>query len=175
VSRRDAAGTPPIVNVSIARWEVAESPTVLRTLLGSCVAIILHDRSSRVGGLAHVMLPDSKGRSDGAGKYADTALPALLDELGKLRGRPGRANLTAVLVGGASMFRSGGMADIGSQNLEASVRILEGLRIPIVGRDVGGTTGRNVTLETASGIVRVRIPGGPSYEVSRGPAGDAKE
>lgn len=68
------------------------------------------------------------------------------------------------------MFRSAPNADIGRQNLEAAERLLRVLKIPILAQDAGGSTGRNVTLDTASGVVRVRIPGGPSYDLSAGVA-----
>lgn len=153
-----------LIAVPIGQWAVAGSPTILRTLLGSCVAVILYDRGTRIGGMAHVVLPDSRGRGEGAGKYVDSAIPALLEELGKLRRRPGKASLSATLVGGASMFRpASSSGDIGRLNAEASERLLNAIGIPIIARDLGGTTGRNVTLDTASGAIQVRVPGGPSY------------
>ena len=76
-----------------------------------------------------------------------------------------RLGLAATLVGGASMFRSGPGTDIGRLNLEAAERVLSRLGVPVVARDAGGSTGRNVTLDTASGAVRVRIPGGMSYDL----------
>lgn len=162
-TRPDSA---PLIAVPIGQWAVAGLPTVLRTLLGSCVAVILYDRSARIGGMAHIVLPDSRGQGEGSGKYVDSAIPALLNDLGTLRGRPGRVNLEARLVGGASMFRSSGSnGDVGRLNAEASERLLSVIGIPIVARDLGGTTGRNVTLDTATGVVLVRVPGGPSYEL----------
>jgi chemotaxis protein CheD len=163
VSIRAVEGQPSSITVMIGRWAVAAPPAVLRTLLGSCVAIILHDRASGVGGMAHVVLPEARGRLDNPGKYADTAIPALVGDLDRLRGRPSRSGLAATIVGGAAMFRSSPGSDVGRLNVEASERILEGLRIPVIARDAGGSSGRNVTLETTSGLVRVRVPGGPTY------------
>lgn len=172
MSRTPVPEPSPIVSVMIGQWAVARSPTSLRTLLGSCVAIILHDRAARIGGMAHIVLPDSRGREDGLGKYVDTAVPALLGDLARLQGHSllGRSTFSAILVGGAAMFRSAPNADIGRQNLEAAERLLRVLKIPILAQDAGGSTGRNVTLDTASGVVRVRIPGGPSYDLSAGVA-----
>ncbi|WP_315852081.1 chemotaxis protein CheD [Tautonia rosea] len=172
MSRTPVPEPLPSISVLIGQWAVARAPTTMRTLLGSCVAIILHDRAARIGGLAHIVLPDSRGREDGLGKYVDTAVPALLGDLARLQGHSliGRSTFSATLVGGAAMFRSAPNADIGRQNLEASQRILRALSIPILAQDAGGSTGRNVTLDTASGVVRVRIPGGPSYDLSAGKA-----
>lgn len=49
--------------------------------LGSCIALILHDRRKSLAGLAHIMLPESRGNTDRPGKFADTALNALLEEM----------------------------------------------------------------------------------------------
>jgi chemotaxis protein CheD len=50
-------------------------------------------------------------------------------------------------------------------NQEAVERILAELRIPITARDLGGVSGRHMTLDTTSGIVKVRVPGGTDYEL----------
>jgi chemotaxis protein CheD len=158
-----------VVSVAMARLAVAAAPTKLRTLLGSCVGVILHDRAARVGGIAHVVLPDSRGAVDLPGKYADTAIPALLAELRRLR-PPARP--TAKLIGGASMFgttaRGGAQASslaIGQSNADAAESILARLGIVVIGRDLGGEAGRRVTLDLATGIVSVSVPGGETYDV----------
>ena len=57
------------------------------------------------------------------------------------------------------------MLNIGQMNQEAIERILAELRIPILARDLGGATGRRLTLDTASGIVAIKVPGGADYEI----------
>lgn len=165
MSDRRASETIPSLTVPIGRWAAAAAPGLVRTLLGSCVAVVLYDRAAKVGGLAHVVLPDSRGRGDEPGKYADTAVPALVADLGRLRGRPGPSRLLATLVGGARMFKHNSAADIGGQNAEAAGRVLERLGIRVVARDLGGETGRHVTLDLDTGAVRVRVPGGPSRDL----------
>ena len=157
---------PEVVSVPIGRWAVARAPVTLRTLLGSCLGVILHDRHSRVGGLAHVVLPDSRGSADHPGKYADTAIPALLADLAKTLGTRTAPRVTAKLFGGASMFQQSSPAmDIGRQNCEAVEQVLTGLGVLVLARDVGGETGRRLTFDTQTGIVTVKIPGGAEYDV----------
>jgi chemotaxis protein CheD len=131
--------------------------------------VILHDRVARLGGLAHIVLPDSRGSSDHAGKFADTAIPAMISEIERQLEVQARRRLVAKLVGGASMFSTcGGTSpamNIGQMNQEAVERILGDLRIPILGRDLGGESGRHLTLDTASGIVAIKVPGGADYEL----------
>ncbi len=167
-----ASGSPEsveIVSVAIGQWAVAAAPARLRTLLGSCVGVVLYDRTSKIGGLAHVVLPAARGAVDHPGKYADTAIPAVLADLERRLGSRARTRLTAKLAGGASMFQVETPADstlnIGRRNQEAIEAILDGLRIPILARDLGGATGRRLTLDTVSGIVAIKVPGGGDYEI----------
>jgi chemotaxis protein CheD len=154
-----------ILSVPMGRWAVAAAPTHIRTLLGSCAGVVLYDRAARLGGMAHIVLPDSRGSVDHPGKFADTAIPGMIEELRRVPGRPANLRLTAKLVGGASMFQNTSALDIGRMNRDAVEQILAGLGIPVVARDVGGGSGRRVTLDTASGMVAIRVPGGADYEI----------
>jgi chemotaxis protein CheD len=158
----------PVVSVTIGRWAVAAAPSQLRTLLGSCIGVALHDRAAKVGGLAHIVLPASRGAVDHPGKYADTAIPALLAEIEKaIRGKAS-GRLVAKLVGGASMFPTAGenpARNIGRLNQEAAEAILSALRIPVLARDVGGEAGRNMTLDPSTGRVWIRSPSGDGREI----------
>ena len=62
------SGSSAIVSVAIGQWAVATAPAKIRTLLGSCVGVVLHDRVARLGGLAHIVLPDSRGATDHPGQ-----------------------------------------------------------------------------------------------------------
>jgi chemotaxis protein CheD len=165
----NASGSSTLISVAIGKWAVAAAPVKLRTLLGSCVGVILHDRVARLGGLAHIVLPDSRGSTDHLGKFADTAIPALIFDMERQVQVKSRSRLVAKLVGGANMFSNSGKANpamnVGQMNQQAVERILEELRIPILARDLGGGSGRHLTLDTASGIVAIKVPGGADYEL----------
>jgi chemotaxis protein CheD len=128
--------------------------------LGSCIGLALIDRTRQIAGLAHVMLPATPTDGDGGtpGKFADTAVPALLKELAPLGGRPGR--LEAVLVGGARMFSLGSSMDIGARNDQAARDALAAARIPVRAADTRGSTGRTIRVDPATGIVTVKAAGG---------------
>src|SRR5436309_13279569 len=91
--------------VGMGEGVVAVAPDVVSSPgIGSCVVVALHDGKRGVGGLAHVMLPESDGVSGCVGDFwcADTAIDALL---ARLLGRgvvPG--DLVAKMAGGARMF-----------------------------------------------------------------------
>ena len=165
MSDRDTA--PPkasdVVSVPIGRWGVAAAPFAIRTLLGSCVGVVLYDKVARLGGVAHIVLPDSRGAVEQPGRFADTAIPALIAAMEQAAGRAARGRITAKVAGGAAMFQTGSALNIGKQNCEAVDAILAQLGIPVLARDVGGEAGRHLTLDTRSGIVTVRVPGGNGY------------
>jgi chemotaxis protein CheD len=166
VSSTDKSGTPDeMISVLMGRWAVASAPTLIRTLLGSCVGVVFYDRQGRLGGVAHIVLPASRGSTDHPGKYADTAIPALIADMERTAGRKLRARLTAKVFGGASMFLGGASIDIGRSNQVAVEQILAEIGVAVVGRDMGGETGRRLTFSTLTGIVAVRIPGGADYEI----------
>lgn len=118
--------------------------------LGSCIGLMLYDDSQKVGAMVHIMLPDSAGRQDRPGKYADTAIPLLIKELGAL-GCKSRS-LVAKMAGGACMFEYFGTnLNIGERNAEKVRALLKEHNIPLIKEDVGGKVGRSVTFHPASG------------------------
>lgn len=146
--------------VGIADLAVAQGEGTLSTLgLGSCVAIVLYDAEARVGGLAHVLLPEpamSRLR-DNPARFPETAVPALIERMRALGAEPRR--VTARLVGGASMFSSllpRGAPTIGGRNIENARKALRDAGITITGEDVGLEHGRSVYLHLADGQLEVR-------------------
>ncbi len=150
------------IKVGMADLKVATEPDKLVTLgLGSCVGIALYDFKTKVGGLAHIMLPDSKQARKGdvnAAKYADTALSVLVDEM-KKKG-VSKQRIVAKIAGGAQMFKfNNGASDImrvGTRNIEAVKKGLAEYRIPITAEDTGGNFGRTIELDTKTGSLFIK-------------------
>ncbi|MCP3903185.1 MAG: chemotaxis protein CheD [Planctomycetes bacterium] len=136
---------------------VARNGGVLRTLLGSCIGLALYDRPTQVGGLAHIVLPKSRGKDEPPGKFVDTCIPALLSEMKTLAGRP--ITPQARIAGGANMFATKVTDTVGRQNIEACERLLAELRIPLESRHCGGEKGRRMMLDTTTGTVTIEIVG----------------
>lgn len=147
------------LRVGVADMAVASGAMRLVTVgLGSCVAIVLHDASNRIGGLAHVLLPSPamSRDSENPARFPSTAVPVLLNEMARM-GATGQ--VTARLVGGASMFRSllamGGV-NVGERNVLACRMALAAAGVAIVAEDTGGEHGRSVYFDVATGVLRVR-------------------
>ena len=148
--------------------ELASSATsgdVLVSLgLGSCIGLALIDRRATVAGLAHVVLPAAEGRAGEPGKFADTAVPTLLDAVVGLGAR--RTRVEAVLVGGASMFSFEGHGlEVGQRNDTAVRDELKRLRIPVAASDTGGSRGRTVRVAVDGGRVTARAAGDAEVEL----------
>lgn len=145
-----------VVVVKMAEISVVENSKVLKTTLGSCVGVVLHDDKNNIGGLAHILLPEKMREDAAVGKYAVTAIPALLSRL--LKRGSSREDLKAYLTGGANMFRYSEdkkIATIGERNVETTKRILEELQIPVAYEDTGGEQGRTVLFDNHTGEIQV--------------------
>jgi chemotaxis protein CheD len=148
------------IRVNVAGYAVGGAGELIYTIgLGSCVAIVLYDSVAKIGGMAHVMLPDETMARDRSkpGKFAGSAVSVLIGDMTRLGAV--RNRIRARLVGGASMFASllasGGM-NIGPRNVEAIRAALRAARIPIDAEDVGSDYGRSVYLTLADGTLEVR-------------------
>lgn len=150
-------------SIRMGEMSVASDGDELRTLLGSCIGLALFDRRSKVGGLAHIVLPSARGNTDRPGKFVDTAIPKLIEEMEVLAG--GELKLTAKIAGGACMFAKALAANIGLQNTESCERLLGELRIPILAKHCGGSKGRRMSLDTANGRVVIEIVGQAPIEL----------
>jgi chemotaxis protein CheD len=160
---------------SIARmgeWVTAREDGILSCIgLGSCIGLALVDRRNAVAGLAHVMLPAAPGADPAQpGKYADLAVPALIEAVLALGAT--RPRLEAALVGGAQMFSfgTGSGQDIGARNAQAVTAQLEQARIRIAGVATGGDRGRSVKVHVADGAVVYREAAGTPVELIVAPA-----
>lgn len=156
------------VPVGLGEMYVAKDGEIVAYSLGSCVAICLFDPLVKAGGLAHVVLPASPPAGYGTlpGKYADSALPALLEQMERLGASKYR--LQCKLAGGAAVLAIGGsgsMPSIGQRNAEAVKAMLDNARIRVIAESLGGTVGRTVRLHAPSGRIIVRKVNGPEEEL----------
>lgn len=118
--------------------------------LGSCIGLAIADREAGVAALAHVVLPESMGKTEPAAKFADLVVPHILTKLeqaGAVRRR-----LLAVMVGGARMFSVGDSLDIGTRNAEAVRAELRRAAIKIHTEEIGGSRGRTARVVVGQDI-----------------------
>jgi chemotaxis protein CheD len=136
---------------------VVKASGVVRTILGSCVAVVLYDGRGRVAGVNHFLLPGPA--ADGADKlrHGPDAIQALIAAV-LAEGVTGRLN-AAIYGGGAVVDALTRDFSIGDANIQTARRSLAGAGIPIVDEDTGGSRGRKIELALPACRVRVRYIG----------------
>ena len=152
-----------MIKVGMADLKVCKAPDNLTTLgLGSCIGIALYDPSTKITGLAHIMLPDSTAirNNSNAEKFADTGIQKLYDEMIKLGAR--KMRLVAKIAGGAKMFAiADSTMNVGARNAEASKAKLRQLGIRILAEDTGLNYGRTVEIYSETGDYVIKAVGKP--------------
>lgn len=152
------------VRVGMAEYKVAKSPSVLVSLgLGSCVGVALYESTKKIGGLAHIMLPDSSLSSKkdfNPGKFADTAIDMMIKDMVKIGVDPRK--LIGKIAGGAQMFQiksDSNIMQIGRRNVEAVRSKLALLNIKIISEDVEGNFGRTIEFDCETGELTIKTIG----------------
>jgi chemotaxis protein CheD len=149
------------IMVGMAEIKFTQSPDdILIALgLGSCISVCAYDPQAGVAGMAHVVLPDSEGQEGPVGKFADTAIPFLLQNLLDLGASA--SGIRIAIIGGAQLFAFHGKGvrlEVGPRNAHAIKTALEKAALTLVSEDLGGSAGRTVQL-TGDGRVRVKVTG----------------
>jgi chemotaxis protein CheD len=153
-----------MIKVGMADLKTGKNPDIITTLgLGSCIGIALYDSTKKIGGLAHIMLPDSttiRNSSQNIAKFADTGIDELVRQMEKLGAR--KARMVAKIAGGATMFTFQGrndMMQVGERNVQAVKKKLKEINIPILAEDTGKNYGRTVTFYPETGEFYIRAVG----------------
>jgi len=148
-----------VVGIGEAAVESGPEGVIVTHALGSCIAVCVYDPVSRVGGLLHFLLPDSKINQSRAKvqphAFADTGLP-LLFQSAFAKGASKKSCLVK-LVGGADVTGDGSKASmgVGKRNALAARNLLWRNSLLIKGEALGGTTARTVTLHLEDGRLEI--------------------
>jgi chemotaxis protein CheD len=144
-----------IIGVGIAEIKVVQPPALLRTNLGSCIAVCLYDPSTATGGLLHFMMPQAPQSSEvgKVAKYGDTGINELVEEVKRMAHVKTCGGFIAKIFGGARVLQNIN-SEIGSNNEEAARRILKELGIPITASQTGGDRGYKIEFDVGTGITR---------------------
>lgn len=133
----------------------ASQPTLVCTVLGSCVSICLWDERRQTGGINHFMLPYWNGEGLALPRYGDIAIPQLVKKMESLGSH--RNNLVAKVFGGARLWGSSdAIISVGQRNVDLALATLAELNIRIVGQDTGSDTGRKIYFATDTGRVYLK-------------------
>ena len=157
--------------VVVGLGEVKVAHKGVRTLaclgLGSCVGLAAYDPVARVGGMAHIVLPNSHGKAgEGSSKYADVAVPLLIEKMKHMGAILSRIRVK--IAGGAQMSSARGLGDvfkIGEDNVEAVAAVLATHGVSITASSIGGNRGRTFRLCITTGAATVSSAGQEDIEL----------
>jgi chemotaxis protein CheD len=139
--------------ISMGEFKVSKGDTILESLgVGSCVAVCLYDSKNKIGGMAHIMLPQASKNISSNNMSAEQ----ILDEMIKGLHAKGCKNLdlTAKIIGGASMYEFL-KNRVGVKNILAVKDKLMNEKIPTIAEDIFGNQGRNIWFNLNDGKVVV--------------------
>jgi len=151
-----------IITVNMGEYRVSKNPNMFKTILGSCVGVIIYDKVNKIGGLAHVYLPRSMDykknpkKNNYNLKYADILIPHMIRELVRNNGQ--KRYFISYIIGGATLFnvKPNSVIDIGRKNLEIVREILRTEKITFFELHVGGKTGRKVIFNLSNGDISIK-------------------
>jgi len=149
--------------VGVGDMKVSNDPEIVLATysLGSCIGLTIFDPLSKVGGILHYMLPESKIDSVKAKKnpymFGDTGIPLLFKESYKLGANKNR--LKVKVVGGAQILDQNGLFNIGKINYLILRKLFWKNNVMIDFEDVGGNVNRTLKLEINSGKTILKVSG----------------
>lgn len=152
-----------VVGVADCRITNDAQASIVTYALGSCVAVAIHDPVARVGGMLHLMLPESSLDAVKAGRnpymFADTGIPLLFQQA--YAAGADKRRLVVRIAGGAQVMDDSGVFNIGKRNCLTVKKVLWKAGVMISAEALGGRESRTVRLEMESGRFLLRTAGGP--------------
>ncbi|MFX0181573.1 MAG: chemotaxis protein CheD [Candidatus Hodarchaeota archaeon] len=144
--------------------------------LGSCIGLVIYPKDknpNRCAVMGHIMLPRSqktdrvvsKGRW-GPTRFADIAVPTMIEQLEKIAGKNRRKDFVAKMIGGAEMFGYTKLTmKIGEENARVTKALLQKGKIPLIMEFTGGDTGMSVDFCVDNYILTVKATGGNPIQI----------
>ncbi len=150
---------------------IAQKPLWIKTILGSCISVILHSPRQKVTAISHAQLPyerslfkcvdscpikcNAETSDQNRFKYVTCSTRYMLE---KLFAMGIKANEIKVkLIGGANVLSFKGMQkSIGIQNVETAHHLIDEFKLTLIKADTGGKRGRTIYLDTRANQIWVR-------------------
>jgi chemotaxis protein CheD len=144
--------------IHVGEIYVAQEPTEIATVLGSCVGVCLFDRKLKIGALNHYLLPLWNGNGLKSPKFGNASIPKMIEQMAEAGCKTD--DIEAKVFGGASPNATN-LEDmmIGKKNIIIAKEILAQNRIPIVAEDTGGTRGRRIVVRSDTNHIWLRYTG----------------
>lgn len=139
-------------------YYVTRRAMVLVTVLGSCVAACIRDKTNGIGGMNHFMLPKSThekgGWNSASARYGAYAMEVMINQILKQGAK--RENLEAKLFGGGAVIKNMSAMNVGDDNAKFALDYLRKEQIPVISEDLLGSFPRKVYYFPQTGKVLVK-------------------
>jgi chemotaxis protein CheD len=159
-----------MVAVGLGEIHLSSDPSVVLACLGlgSCIGVSAYDPVSRVGAMAHIVLPQGSEADceRSPAKFANSVLPFLVKEMEKKGAMKRR--IIIKIAGGAKIINNvpaKSILDIGDRNVTAIKIAFAEHQLDLKAEDLLGKLGRSMWLHIETGITRVRTTAGPIVEM----------
>jgi chemotaxis protein CheD len=166
-----------VVGISDCRVTNDASTSIVTYALGSCIAVAIYDPVARVGGMLHLMLPESSLDTAKAERnpymFADTGIPLLFRQA--YAAGADKKRLVVRLAGGAQVMDEAGIFNVGKRNCLTVRKVLWRAGVMISAESVGGRESRTVRLEVGTGRFLMRTAGGAEQELDGRSDGKAQQ
>ena len=137
---------------------VSREPVILKTILGSCVAVCLWDKKLRSGGLNHCLLPQDPGASEKPSNYCFSSVDMLVETM--IKQGSNKSNLCAKVFGGGKVMSVLSRSfNIGEENVSMAKKKLSGHGIPVISEFTLDNQGLGLLFYTNTGKVFIRSLG----------------
>jgi chemotaxis protein CheD len=138
---------------------IVTEPTILETLVGSCVCVCLYNVRNGCAAMNHFLRDrPARDRQDDIGEFGSTSTEHIIARLMAIDNSP--THYRAMIFGGAAVLKTeSGQSDIGRKNVDVAMKALADAHIRVAHKEVGGRRGRRVTFETETGTVKCRFAG----------------
>lgn len=149
--------------VGVADMAVSNDPheSLITYSLGSCIAVVIHDPTVKVGGMLHYMLPEASLDAEKARRipamFADSGIPLLFKQSYQFGAK--KNNMVVKVVGGAQILDENGVFNIGKRNYLALRKIFYKNNVMVAAEHVGGNVNRTVRLDISTGQVFLKVSG----------------
>ncbi|HKZ18402.1 MAG TPA: chemotaxis protein CheD [Geobacteraceae bacterium] len=129
-------------------------PSVVSTVLGSCISVTMFNPERRIGAICHAILPEEKTPGE-AFRFVDSSIMVML----KSFERHGihRSGIEIKLFGGSDVLPTDNGRErgntVGKQNIGIALQVVEKEGLRLVTTDLGGTRGRKIVFHTHTGEI----------------------
>lgn len=131
---------------------ISKEPSLVITVLGSCVSICLFDKKKCIGGINHFMLPYWNGEGLESPRYGNVAIFQLFQKMLDLGVK--KEDIVCKIFGGAELLsEQPSVFNVGQRNVDLARKVIQEMGIPVVSSSTGGKQGRKIHFNTGTGEV----------------------